>query len=937
MEASNRRVLPFVLIPPLPSSSAFDKENQNYTDELRCIKDRKEQTNVTKSSNILAFRTAPSSLHSRPAGASIAPSKRNDEHRIHEASIHALDTGLTLHGRQRRVLRYAETLDALFCLTDRTKSDHRKLCQDIADGPLSDDPIAWRQVLDVATSTVASSSLTLKPGLVNDLMRLHRRATSRFNTAQTNSKGTDHHMHEMTVLAIWLSYAYAQAAYGTANDARSTFRYIQNQEMGSTNAVFYISHAKFEEKYDTNRAIEILKSGVDRKANPILDLEQKLCELELRTSKRPIERRKKGVLPPLASTSTSSFPSTRKRKGYDKLSPKRLRTNDSSFLEIPTTKCDDNDDASNMSVGTDTLSLSTMDDTKEDVVSAVASIEENAEKGERNQNSVSINKSAVALIENSAKSDERKQSAVSTAKCDGTISKPSCNASDVIKTPRVFQHDSSSSKAKRSSLLTTTPYLSRAGLGKAQRINPFESKNQETEYDRSSENIDIIVQEKSHSRKHAVKISRIDLNYMLEWDPTKWRMESKQAAGKTSEDTDKIGHQTSTKGDEISSRVPLPVCAVTMSSSTSGSVNTTSRSTAHSNDSSNSIRLSTNENDAEPSRRKALLQTHNVDESKPMVPMVVSSVTKSNTDFLPLVNESNILRVNSIPYVKLGVLGKGGSCKVYRALSKDCSVLAIKKVKLGGMDRKAIDGYANEISLLTRLRGNPAIIQMYDSEVDLSRNAIFLVMEVGEVDLNFVLQQQAVNAVTKSPGQRPQLNMNFIRLTWHQMLNAVHCIHEERIIHGDLKPANFLFVRGALKLIDFGIAKAIQSDDTTNIYRESQIGTLNYMSPEAILDTGSGVSGARMKCGKPSDIWALGCILYQMVYGQTPFADLHMIPKLQAIVNPNYKIRFPENADEAAVDAIQQCLRRQAEDRPPIVGNHGLLNEHHFLNSRRKS
>ena len=104
--------------------------------------------------------------------------------------------------------------------------------------------------------------------------------------------------------------------------------------------------------------------------------------------------------------------------------------------------------------------------------------------------------------------------------------------------------------------------------------------------------------------------------------------------------------------------------------------------------------------------------------------------------------------------------------------------------------------------------------------------------------------------------------MNFIRLTWHQMLNAVHCIHEERIIHSDLKPANFLFVRGALKLIDFGIAKAIQSEDTTNIYRDSQIGTLNYMSPEAILDTGSGGDKARMRLGRVRivDLLCLSCL-----------------------------------------------------------------------------
>ena len=52
-------------------------------------------------------------------------------------------------------------------------------------------------------------------------------------------------------------------------------------------------------------------------------------------------------------------------------------------------------------------------------------------------------------------------------------------------------------------------------------------------------------------------------------------------------------------------------------------------------------------------------------------------------------------------------------------------------------------------------------------------------------------------------------------------LQAVHTIHEARIVHSDLKPANFLVVEGRLKLIDFGIAKAISSD-TTSIARESQ-------------------------------------------------------------------------------------------------------------------
>lgn len=58
--------------------------------------------------------------------------------------------------------------------------------------------------------------------------------------------------------------------------------------------------------------------------------------------------------------------------------------------------------------------------------------------------------------------------------------------------------------------------------------------------------------------------------------------------------------------------------------------------------------------------------------------------------------------------------------------------------------------------------------------------------------------------------------------SWQEILQAVNTIHEERIVHSDLKPANFLFVKGSLKLIDFGIAKAIMSD-TTNIQRDSQV------------------------------------------------------------------------------------------------------------------
>lgn len=70
-----------------------------------------------------------------------------------------------------------------------------------------------------------------------------------------------------------------------------------------------------------------------------------------------------------------------------------------------------------------------------------------------------------------------------------------------------------------------------------------------------------------------------------------------------------------------------------------------------------------------------------------------------------------------------------------------------------------------------------------------------------------------------------------------------------------------------------------------------------------------------------------------MVYGKGPFADLRMFQKLQAIVDPKHTISFPTSGDDAAVDVMKQCLQRDPEARPPIVGTNGLLNAHRFLNS----
>ncbi|KAI9509222.1 kinase-like domain-containing protein [Russula earlei] len=233
-------------------------------------------------------------------------------------------------------------------------------------------------------------------------------------------------------------------------------------------------------------------------------------------------------------------------------------------------------------------------------------------------------------------------------------------------------------------------------------------------------------------------------------------------------------------------------------------------------------------------------------------------------------------------------------------------IYAIKRVSLDKTDAETMSGYMNEIALLKRLSGNSRIIRLVDSEVKPgpggTKGHLMLVMECGEIDFARLLQDQ----------QKEPLNLVWIAYYWQQMLQAVQVIHEEKIVHSDLKPANFVLVRGQLKLIDFGIANAI-ANDTTNIQRDHQIGTVNYMSPETIeLPDGM----RRLKVGRPSDVWSLGCILYQM--------------KMKAIPDTAHAIEFPEYATPTTLDHLRRrvptyviactkkCLARNPKERVTI-------------------
>ena len=251
------------------------------------------------------------------------------------------------------------------------------------------------------------------------------------------------------------------------------------------------------------------------------------------------------------------------------------------------------------------------------------------------------------------------------------------------------------------------------------------------------------------------------------------------------------------------------------------------------------------------------------------------------------------------PYEIVKPIGKGKFAVVYRAKRvSDDEVVALKRINVDSVDDKARDKCLKEVGFLQSL-DHPNIIKYMDSFIN-------------DNDLVIVFEWAAAGDLKRQLRKAQERGVGFEeRIIWKyfsQICNAMEHMHERRIMHRDLKPANiFLTLDGTVKVGDLGLSREM-SENT--IQAHSKVGTPLYMSPEVLKGDGYDFK---------SDIWSLGCILYELAMLKSPFKaeGLNLYSLFQKISKGDYQ-PLPEQYSDELKDLAYKMISTAPEDRPEI-------------------
>ena len=232
---------------------------------------------------------------------------------------------------------------------------------------------------------------------------------------------------------------------------------------------------------------------------------------------------------------------------------------------------------------------------------------------------------------------------------------------------------------------------------------------------------------------------------------------------------------------------------------------------------------------------------------------------------------------------------------VYRARDSELPRdVAIKILKRGReTDGEVRESFLDEAQLASRC-SHENIVSTYDKGE--FEGSPFIVMEF--------LRGQSLD---KSIQSGEVGNIKQILRVAQQIAAALEYVHSQGIIHRDLKPQNLnVDPNGRVKLVDFGIAKAVDWNKTQVGWTK---GTAFYMAPEQ-------VRGEQVTFR--TDVWAFGVVLYEMICGgRRPFVGANLDTLWAAIVNatPDYKVMAVCGAPESLQLLVKRCLEKKPENR----------------------
>jgi serine/threonine protein kinase len=265
------------------------------------------------------------------------------------------------------------------------------------------------------------------------------------------------------------------------------------------------------------------------------------------------------------------------------------------------------------------------------------------------------------------------------------------------------------------------------------------------------------------------------------------------------------------------------------------------------------------------------------------------------------------------PYEIGAALGAGSMGEVYRARDTNLGRGVALKVLPAtfAADPERMARFRREAQVLASLN-HPHIGAIYGFEDSGGVHA--LVMEL--VEGPTLADRIASGAI--SPDEALQIA--------REISEALEAAHERGIIHRDLKPANIKITPdGNVKVLDFGLAKALENDpSSTNIHNSPTVTSMATL-PGVILGTAAYMSPEQAKgksVDRRTDIWAFGCVLFEMLAGKRPFEGETVSDALASVIRaePEWSL-LPGATPEAIRDLLQRCLKKDSRQRLQAMGD----------------